>query len=194
MANKNAEMFYHTLICRSPTPKARAESLQRSDDQFRKSNESAYSVIPSQSSSFSEESHRSENSSERSLKYRPLGFEHVLFTSKVYIRNTKNMMIEKIRKLRDRSKGKSRVQLVLTLEATRNEHNAESLLLPSDDVPTEDEDIGYLLRPDKSPTPFFEQLLLGIANYLVSTCPLSYLLYKQTLRMTGGLEQTYSTL
>ena len=27
---------------------------------------------------------------------------------------------------------------------------------------------GYLINPDKSPTPVFEQLLLGVANYIVS--------------------------
>ena len=27
---------------------------------------------------------------------------------------------------------------------------------------------GYLIKPDKFPTPVFEQLLLGIANYIVS--------------------------
>ena len=27
---------------------------------------------------------------------------------------------------------------------------------------------GYLVKPDKSPSPVFEQLLLGIANYIVS--------------------------
>jgi hypothetical protein len=26
---------------------------------------------------------------------------------------------------------------------------------------------GYLIRPDKSPSPVFEQLLLGLANYIV---------------------------
>jgi len=26
---------------------------------------------------------------------------------------------------------------------------------------------GYLIRPDKSPSPVFEQLLLGVANYIV---------------------------
>ena len=26
---------------------------------------------------------------------------------------------------------------------------------------------GYLVKPDKSPSPVFEQLLLGIANYIV---------------------------
>ena len=104
------------------------------------------------------------------------------------------MMIEKIRKFRDRSTGKCRVNPVPTLEGTQNEQNAESLLLLSEDVPTEDEEIGYLLRPDRSPTPFFEQLLLAIANYIVSACPLSYHLCEQRLIMTPHLEQTYSTL
>ncbi len=27
---------------------------------------------------------------------------------------------------------------------------------------------GYLIKPDKSPTPVFEQLLLSVANYIVS--------------------------
>lgn len=87
------------------------------------------------------------------------------------------MMIARIRKFRNRSKEKLRVQPVPTLEATRNEHDTESLLLLSEDAPTEDEEIGYLLQPDKSPTPFFEQLLPAIANYIVSACPLSYRLY-----------------
>ena len=30
---------------------------------------------------------------------------------------------------------------------------------------------GYLIKPDKSPTPVFEQLLLGVANYIVSFLP-----------------------
>ena len=103
-------------------------------------------------------------------------------------------MIEKIRKVRDRSEGKFGVNPEPTLEATQNEHNAESLLLASEDVPTEDEEVGYLLLPDKSPTPFFEQLLLAIANYIVSARPLSYHLYKQTLIVTCRLEQTHRTL
>ena len=177
MATSTEENLYHTLICQSPTPKARAESLQKSDDQFRKSNESAYSVISSQASSFSKESIRSESSSQRSLEYRPLDFEHVLFTSRVYTRNIKSMMIEKIHKLRDSSKDKFSLEPVPTSEATRHEQNAQSLLLLSEDAPTQDEEIGYLFRPDKSPTPFFEQLLLGIAIYIVSARSRSYRLH-----------------
>ena len=33
---------------------------------------------------------------------------------------------------------------------------------------------GYLIKPDKSPTPVFEQLLLGVADYIVSAL-LTYL-------------------
>ena len=29
---------------------------------------------------------------------------------------------------------------------------------------------GYLIKDDKSPSPVFEQLLLGIANYIVRPC------------------------
>ena len=29
---------------------------------------------------------------------------------------------------------------------------------------------GYLITADKSPSPVFEQLLLGVANYIVSAC------------------------
>lgn len=36
---------------------------------------------------------------------------------------------------------------------------------------------GYLIKPDKSPTLVFEQLLLGVANYIVLT-PRTFLLRK----------------
>ena len=29
---------------------------------------------------------------------------------------------------------------------------------------------GYLIKADNTPTPIFEQLLLGVANYIVSAC------------------------
>ena len=41
---------------------------------------------------------------------------------------------------------------------------------------------GYLIRPDKSPTPVLEQLLLGVANYIVSPSPIfSYSLSEKVL-------------
>lgn len=48
---------------------------------------------------------------------------------------------------------------------------------------------GYLIKPDKSPTPIFEQLLLGVANYIVSTS-FAYLVTvcERRLIMTGIAE------
>ena len=36
------------------------------------------------------------------------------------------------------------------------------------------EETGYLINPDKSPTPALKQLLLGVADYIVSAGPCSY--------------------
>ena len=92
------------------------------------------------------------------------------------MRNSRNMMIEKIFRERNKSRGKTREmsQPLPNWEAIGNELNEESLLLSSEDVCTEDDEIGSLIKEDKSPTPFFEQLLLGIAEYIVSDCRLSY--------------------
>ena len=70
-----------------------------------------------------------------------------------------------------------RAQPVPTLEAIGNEFDSESLLLSNQDVRIEDKGTGYLLQSDKSPTPFFEQLLLGIANYIVSPYTHTMILY-----------------
>ena len=145
--------------------------LQDSERQFQQSNESAYST---DSIVLSQQRRSHENSSRGSLEYRPLSFENILFMSKVYIRNSKNMMIEKIHELRDRSKVRPRTQPVSNLEAIENELDAESLLLPCEVVHIESEEIGYVFKPNNAPTPFFEQLLLGIANYIVSICSLSH--------------------
>lgn len=67
-----------------PTPQARANLLRKSEDQFRKSDESAYSVdsiIPSQLSTFTGRRHSLDNSSQGSTEYRPLSFEKKLFMS-----------------------------------------------------------------------------------------------------------------
>lgn len=168
-------LFHHTLTPSSPTPKARATMLQESNDQFRKSNESAYSsgsIILSQQSSSTNQRYSFESTSQESLEYRPLSFENKLFMSKVYIRNSKNLIAGKIHGFRGWSKGKKRIQPLPSLEAIRNELDAETSILLSQDVPTKDEEFGYWLQPDRSLTPFFEQLLLGIANYIVSACSL----------------------
>ena len=157
----------------SPTPKARANLLQKSEKQFRTSNQSAYSIdsiAPSQLSSSTNQRHTFEDAGQQSLEYRPLSFENILFMSKVYTRNAKKMMMKKIFNVKDHSKSQMAIQAVPSWEAIRNELDAESLLLSSEDGSTKDDEFGYLIRSDNSPTPFFEQLLLEIANYIVSAC------------------------
>lgn len=133
------------LIYRRPTPKARASLLSSSEDQFRKSDESAYSidsVIPSQLSVSTSQRHSLTNSTLESLEYHPLSFEDKLLMSKVYIRNSKNMMIKKIFKIGSQSKekGKGLIQPVLNWEAIRNELDADSLLCSSPDLSIQDDD------------------------------------------------------
>ena len=54
---------------------------------------------------------------------------------------------------------------------------------------------GYLIKPDKSPTPVFEQLLLGVADYIVSACsPISQTVGEGKLIMTGIAEKTSSAV
>ena len=62
--------------------------------------------------------------------------------SKVYIRNSKNMMIKKIFKIGSQSKGKGKelIQPVLNWEAIRNELDADSLLYSSPAMSIEGED------------------------------------------------------
>lgn len=79
-------------------------------------------------------------------------------------------MMKKIFNVKDHSKSQMAIQAVPSWEAIRNELDAESLLLSSEDGSTKDDEFGYLIRSDNSPTPFFEQLLLEIANYIVSAC------------------------
>ena len=92
--------------------------------------------------------------------------------TKVYIRNSKNLIAGKIHGFREWSKSKRRIQPLPSLEAIRNELDAETSILLGKDMSTRDEEFGYWLQPDRSLTPFFEQLLLGIANYIVSACSL----------------------
>lgn len=51
---------------------------------------------------------------------------------------------------------------------------------------------GYLIKEDKSPAPVFEQLLLGIANYIVRQTPPS--LYAVVNRADKAAESTDRTL
>ena len=54
---------------------------------------------------------------------------------------------------------------------------------------------GYLIKPDKSPTPVFEQLLLGVADYIVSARSLIFeTMWEGILIMTGIAEKTSSAM
>ena len=133
------------LIYRRSTPKARASLLRSLEDQFGKSDESAHSidsVIPSQLSVSTSQRHSLTDSTLESLDYHPLSFENKLLMSKVYIRNSKNMMIKKIFKIRSQSKekGKELIKPVLDWEAIRNELDADSLLHSSPAMSIEDDD------------------------------------------------------
>ena len=83
------------LIISSPTIQAIAEMLQQSQEQFIKSDESAFSIVPSRMSSrFSlstiQTSDRDSVRSSASLVYRRFSFENDLFTARVYKRNYRN--------------------------------------------------------------------------------------------------------
>lgn len=75
------------------------------------------------------------------MEYRPLSFENKLFMSKVYMRNSKNMMIKKVFRMRTQPKGtvSGTTESTLNWEAIRNELDADSLLPPSREMFVEDD-------------------------------------------------------
>ena len=80
------------LTVSSPTIQGTAELLQKSQEQFLKSDESAFSIVPSRMSSrFSlstiQTGDRDSVRSSASLVYHPFTFENDLFTARVYKRN-----------------------------------------------------------------------------------------------------------
>ena len=82
----------------SPTPRHRAKLVRESRKQFQKSDESAYSIIPSQMSSqesvpFSLQTMGQRSSrNDEDMTYQPLSFEDDLFTARVYKRNYRPLM------------------------------------------------------------------------------------------------------
>ena len=158
------------LTLSSPTPKARADLLQKSEEYFRKSDESAYSIDsigPSNLSSSTDQRKNLASSSQGSLEYRALSFDNILFMSKAYVRNSKNMMVKNVFRVGPKSEMKMEevIQPMPNGEAIRDEFVVDS---SSGEVPIEIDLTGYMIKPDKSPTYIFEQLLLGVVNYIVS--------------------------
>ena len=82
----------------SPAPKERGILIKKSEKQFKKSDESAYSIVPSRMSSRISISTRQINvrgsiRSEGDIEYRRLSFENDLFTARVYKRNYRHPML-----------------------------------------------------------------------------------------------------
>ncbi len=87
--------------------------------------------------------------------------------SKAYVRNSKNMMIKKVFRVGTKSEMKMEevIQPMPNGEAIRDELVMDS---SSGEMPIEIDLTGYMIKPDGSPTYIFEQLLLGVVNYIVS--------------------------
>ncbi|CAD6589931.1 MAG: hypothetical protein ASARMPRED_004323 [Alectoria sarmentosa] len=131
-----------------PTPQARIKLLQKSETQFQKSAEGAYSIdsiVPSRMSvSTSPRDSYSSGQGQDPIDYRPLGFENWLFTSKVYMRTSKNMMIKELSEARTsfnrKQTAKITNQTVVDWEAIRDKLEADSLLAASCDVSVHDDE------------------------------------------------------
>lgn len=83
---------YQPLTSCRPTPQATTNLLQQSEKQFMKSDESAFSIVPSGLSSrlsvsTDQTGDRDSIRSSASMAYRWLSFEDDLFTARVYKRN-----------------------------------------------------------------------------------------------------------
>ena len=79
-------------------PKTRRDFLEVTEPILFKSDESAYSIVPSRISS--KLSLSTTNTGSASLQYHPLAFEDALFTAKVYKRNYRNGLIDQLFKAR----------------------------------------------------------------------------------------------
>ena len=130
-----------------PTAQARIQMLQESQNQFQKSDESAYSIdsiVPSRRSiSTSQRDSYASGQSQDSIQYRRLSFERRLFMSKVYMRNSRNLMIKELSKARMSFKGKhiatANDQTVTDWEAIRDRLESDSLLAISNELSINDE-------------------------------------------------------
>ena len=87
------------LITYSPTVGDRNNLLRESEEQFGKSDESAYSIVPSRMSMSiytGDTVDGGASNSEESLVYKPLTFENELFTARVYKRNFRTPALQRL--------------------------------------------------------------------------------------------------
>ena len=127
-----------------PTAQARTKMLQESQNQFQKSDESAYSIdsiVPSRRSiSTSQRDSYASGQSQGSIQYRRLSFERRLFMSKVYMRNSRNLMIKELSKARMRKHiATANDQTVTDWEAIRDRLESDSFLATSNELSINDE-------------------------------------------------------
>ena len=87
------------LITYSPTVGDRNNLLRESEEQFGKSDESAYSIVPSRMSMSiytGDTIDSGASNSEESLVYKPLTFENELFTARAYKRNFRTPALQRL--------------------------------------------------------------------------------------------------
>ena len=87
------------LITYSPTVGDRNNLLRESEEQFGKSDQSAYSIVPSRMSMSiytSDTIDSGASKSEENLVYKPLAFENELFTARVYKRNYRTPALQRL--------------------------------------------------------------------------------------------------
>lgn len=87
------------LITHSPTLGDRNNLLRKSEEQFGKSDESAYSIVPSRMSMSTHTGHTIDSGASKSevdLAYKPLTFENELFTARVYKRNYRTPALQRL--------------------------------------------------------------------------------------------------
>lgn len=94
---QTAAMSLLLQVSKLPSPQKRAQVILRKERHFRKSDESAYSIVPSRMSQVSFES--------ADLVYQRLSFEDDLFTATIYKRNYGNTLIRSLLQLRHRIEG-----------------------------------------------------------------------------------------
>ena len=95
-----------TLI--SPTSHARLTLIKNSQNQFKKSDESAYSIVPSRLSMSTRAIDEGQSLiSEDDIVYQRLSFEDDLFTARVYKRNYRNPLLLAMLKKPFRTESKS---------------------------------------------------------------------------------------
>ncbi|MCJ1459523.1 hypothetical protein MMC28_009902 [Mycoblastus sanguinarius] len=89
----------HGLTPFSKSPMTREELLHKAEPILRKSDESAYTLVPSEPSHFSTSTHSTNslgNYRNSRLVYYPLSFENELFTARVYKRNYRHSLLHQL--------------------------------------------------------------------------------------------------